>query len=314
MRRIGTFVAACAVAGGLWGCGWESDGLARLEDLFPRDVAEAAETATDVVADEAGEAPGDTVEDAADAAPEATGDATGDGGGELAGRWAFVFEQHGTLLVYLMTISDLFVGELSADGKALELTFCKEDVLIEESPGTPSTFGQTEMPAALVSALAAGKVAIPVPGDGTFPAVQAAWTWGVQLADVFHDAMPASASDAAVRDQDGDSHPGVTVHVLSPVVGDRYMARRVIWNLGAGAPTGSPAEWFQGALTFTCLSADDPTCLCEQVPLGATNKQLETAAPIDVDAGVPSSWRMRRVSGGYGCSDLLNDWPGILTP
>lgn len=288
----------------VYGCGWESDGLARLDDLYPREIA------ADIVAEELLET--DTI---VDQAGDVTGDEPGVGDieGEIApimtGTWAFVAEQHGLLFdLYRMTINDLFIA--SVTGNQISLSFCKQDVTFQDDPGV----GNSYLDEKTVASLGETSIIIPLSNKGTIEETTVIWTWGINP-EYKNCPLPASADEKAVWDQDEDGKPGVTVHVEDPK-GDRYMVRRVEWRLETGEQVGDiQMESLDGTLQFEPVDCTDPCktkCLVEQVALGATNSLLMTAAPICVDQDTPSYWRMRKLSESYDCKKLKEEWKTLF--
>ncbi len=256
-------------------CGWKTDGLARIEQLYPTPSADAGAPSTVDLG-----------------IPDCHG---------LAGAWAVELTQAGTISPlaepWKITITDLFLA--TSDAQAFDLTFCDEAVAIVTSTG-PSPFGQTQIPQALKSALAETPIAIPVSAGGSFQASNQVWLWGLRnMTNPLTDTLPTDASDARVWDEDGDGNPGVTLTILDPQ-GDRYMVRRAVWNFSAGQLTLDNA-WVTGGLSFTV----------DESVLGATNNLLLNDPAITPNPAT-SSYRMRCVGTTFTCTSLAQGYQAVF--
>jgi hypothetical protein len=261
-------------------CGWKSDGLERLEALYPTpQPVDAGTTPVDV------------------GTPRCSG---------LDGTWAVRLVQEATIsplgTPWKMTIIDLFLAQKSSAGTEMELRFCNQDVTIVAS-GQPSNLGKTEVPAALKAALYAAPVKVPLPGDGTFHAGDLAWLWGLEgLANPLTDPLPTKddyLGNPHVVDQDDDMQPGVTMHVLSPP-GDRFMVRRAVLSFAQGR-LSLDNLWLTGVLTSRI----------DESALGATNNLLLTPAPITVNAA-GTKYQFRCVGQTYTCASLERDHRAVF--
>lgn len=265
--------AVLVVALGAASCGWETDGLARLESLYPTPQPR----------------------DAGPSGPVDIGTPACNG---LDGDWAVRLVQKGTITPLLepwdITLNDLFLARRSADGTAMELRFCDQAVDILAS-GQPSTMGQTEMPAALKTALFQAPLSVPLPGDGSFEASEVVWLWGLSgLDDVKNGALPDKsnyASSPYVIDEDSDGKPGVTVHVLSPL-GDRHMVRRAVLSFAHGKLSLNN-QWLTGTLASRI----------DESALSATSALLMTPAPITIDPAA-TVYQLRCVGPTFSCDAL----------
>ena len=261
-------------------CGWKADGLERLEELYP--------TPQPV---DAGSGPVDV------GTPMCSG---------LDGTWAVRLVQDTTIKPLIdpwkMTLIDLFIAQKSSDGTAMELRFCNQDVTIIAS-GMSSNLGKTEVPAALKAALHDTPLKVPLPGDGTFQAGELAWLWGLEgLANPLTDPLPTKDNymgDPHVIDQDNDTQPGVTMHILSPN-GDRYMVRRAALSFAKGNLSLNNL-WLTGVLTSRI----------DESALGATNNLLLTPAPITVNAA-GTVYQFRCVGQTYTCASLERDHRAVF--
>jgi hypothetical protein len=261
-------------------CGWRSDGLERLEQLYPSPKpVDAGEAAFDL------------------GSPRCSG---------LDGRWAVRLVQDATIAPlgapWKMTIIDLFVAQRSASSAAMELRFCNQDVSILAS-GQATNLGRTEVPAALKAALAATPLAVPLPGDGTFRADELAWLWGLQgLSQPLTEPLPTRGDfmgDARVVDEDGDGQPGVTLRIVSPM-GDRQMVRRAALTFQQGTLSLNN-QWLTGGLTSRI----------DESALGASNNLLLTPAPITVNAD-GTRYQLRCVGEAFTCAALERDHVAIF--
>lgn len=261
-------------------CGWKADGLERLEELYP--------TPQPV---DAGTGPVDV------GTPMCSG---------LDGTWAVRLVQTGTITPLVdpwkITLVDLFLAQKSSAGTEMELRFCNQDVTIIAS-GMSSNLGKTEVPAALKAALKDAPFKVPLPGDGTFQASDLAWLWGLDgLANPLTDPLPTKDNymgDPHVIDQDNDTQPGVTMHILSPN-GDRYMVRRAAFSFAKGNLSLNNL-WLTGALTSRI----------DESALGATNSLLLTPAPITINAN-GTVYQFRCVGQTYTCESLERDHRAVF--
>ncbi len=282
MTRTVIFVAL-AVFG--TGCDWGVDGMKRLEEQYGAGGAE----------------------DTADAVPEDIpavdlGEISGEG---AAGTWLMRMELTGGMKVFAdpsdMVLTNLFLVDVPEDGGTASLSFCDQISAVD----IPGGMGETEQPAATRAGIGAIPVELSLDEGGAPTAQEVAWTWGIQdMEDPFTDALPESAEDPRVWDQDEDGHPGVTVHVVAPE-GDRYMVRRAIWSLGAGTPS-EDGLWISGGLTF----------VIHEGAIGASSPILESVAPI-IPSDEGNTWHWRKVAGagedsGWDCARLIDEHAGVF--
>ena len=265
------FVLALA----LGGCDWKSDGLTRLEELYPTRVL------TPIDAGATG--PIDL------GVPKCSG---------FAGTWAVRLVQNGTISplgeAWKIAVTDLFLSD--SDGQEFDLRFCDEGTTIVTSGGE-TNLGKAKVPDALKLVLGRSLIRIPVPPGATFNASDVIWTWGVKgLTDPLNEALPTrdDLTDARIWDQDDDGKVGVTLNVLAPM-GDRYMARRAVWAFAPGRLTFDNL-WVTGALS---------SAITENA-LGATNSLLLTPAPITAKPE-GTRYELRCVGETYSCASLSKD-------
>jgi hypothetical protein len=269
-------------------CGWKSDGLARLEELYPTPAGMDAGPLVPLCT---------MPDDPAAAAVQQSATCTG----LTAGKWAVRLVQFGSINPsnmgpWNLTLADHFLAVPSADKKSLELSFCAQNSTLTKLDGSPVALGATKMPDLTRVAIGKTPLLLPLPGDGTFHAVDVVWLWGVRgLANPLTDELPTDPNDAHVWDQDGDSNPGVTVHVLNPE-GDRYMARRSVFGF-APATIAADFGWIAGPLTSAVT----------EHALAASVSVLKTVAPITVRTECDSVYQLRCVEAGYTCDQLITD-------
>ena len=297
VRRMHLALALVACAG-FAACGWESDGLQRLEELYPSDLgtdlgqdlgtdagtdtSSASDAPTDVPADtqviDQGSDPGADTPDVgaidaiADAPADVPGDVPADTSGPkgLEGRWVVRVVQMGRMTPIVnetdVTVTDLFIGEVAPGSGKMALTFCDE--LQAVTPVDGSDF-LTVTPQKLKDALANAPIDLPLGAGGeTLPAAHVVWMWGLKGVGE-SDALPTDKTDPLVVDQDEDGFPGVTVHIAQPIEGDRYMVKRAIIDLAAG-DVSPEFFWVAGALQFKIdqKAVDaDPSFLKQDTPI-----------------------------------------------
>jgi hypothetical protein len=163
--------------------------------------------------------------------------------------------------------------------------------------GAELNLGQPKSPTKLKDALFATPFAIPVTGS-KLNDTQQAWLWGVQnLVDPLNDPLPTKQTymtSNTVFDQDTDGNPGVTVDVVLPA-GQRYMVRRAKLSFGEGK-LSIDNKWLTGTLSSSV----------EEIALGATNAQLETAAPLTMKND-QLRYEFLCVGATYTCESLIAD-------
>ncbi|HCF59003.1 MAG TPA: hypothetical protein DFS52_13555 [Myxococcales bacterium] len=275
------------------GCGWQSDGAARLEELYPSPPPTPPPATCAAREKQDGEPTGRQID---------VGDASCMG--LLQGRWAVRLVQRGSIAPlgedWDFNLTDLFIAELSEDKSALELRFCEQVTSIITGSGAIE-LGETRVPAKLKKVLHDRPVRLPIV-DGGLAAKDVVWLWGLgALADPLNDPLPKAPQkpgdpvDSRVRDDDGDGHPGVTMFIVSPE-GERYMVRRAIWELGKSR-LSEDSVWIQGELGFTI----------HEEALDANNPLLKMVAPITSGEDC-NKYELRCVGPSYGCEELAADF------
>ena len=283
MRRMALLFCALAVLGA--GCEWGVDGMTRLEQQYPSGEGLDVE---------------DRIPD--DVPSVDLGEISGEG---VGGTWLMRMRITGGMKVFTdpsdMVLTNLFLVTVPEEGDAASLTFCNQISEVD----IPGGMGETEQPEATRNGIGAVPVAVLLDATGAPTAQEIAWTWGIQdMTDPFTDPLPSGPEDPRVWDQDGDGHPGVTVHVFAPE-GNRYLVRRAIWSLGAGV-LSDDGIWMHGTLTFTI----------DEGAVGASSAILETVAPI-IPSDEDNSWHWRKVAGsgedaGWDCARLNDEYQGVF--
>jgi hypothetical protein len=274
-------VRLAAIALVLCSCGWKSDGLERLEELYPTKAPVIPDAGSTAVIDLG--------------TPKCSG---------FDGTWAVRLVQKGNISpigeAWGMVVTDLFLADSA--GQTFSLRFCDQQVAITTTTAA-TDLGRSKVSAELQATLARSPVVLALPGDGTFRATDLVWLWGLTgLASPLTDALPNKdnyAGDARVWDQDSDGKPGVTLGILAPA-GDRYMVRRAVWSFAPGKLTFDNL-WITGALSAAITESG----------LDATNALLLTPAPITPKAE-GSVYQLRCVGSTYSCGALAVDHPQLF--
>jgi hypothetical protein len=224
----------------------------------------------------------------------------------LGGRWALVEVMPGLAdlpivgHVELTTISALFV-DVTQSGSRLALSQTYVFVDVKMSPSVVTT----TVPEAFVSSLP-----VVVRPAELQPAIDG-WTLvskphtevrGAHLADPLHDSLPSSPSDPRVFDQDGDGHPGLTVHVrLAGVVsGNTYVVQRLTTALRGSV---DDASTITGTVYWTG----------EENVIAASNPLLKMSYTYTADAtSTDNVFVMRRVDGSWTAHTLRDHLSELL--
>jgi len=275
---------------GMGSCGWEADGYSRLEEQYQRDP-KAADPGAETTPDPGREDGGRDASEGADTPPIddlSPGEVSTT---SLEGSWIGRLVQQGNITPLFqewpITTTDWFVG--TATGDEITLRLCREVPVVHDED--PEMDFVTRMPDGTALALRERRpLRLRVQG-GTLPAQTVLWTWG--LADAADDTpgLPTKADDARVEDTDGDGKPGVTMEVVSPVAGFRYLVKRVRFTLSE-TPVSLDGVWLIGPLEYTI----------EEQPLGADPSSLKAVTPITPTEG--SFFVLRRVS-DLDCDALM---------
>jgi hypothetical protein len=117
---------------------------------------------------------------------------------------------------------------------------------------------------------------------------------GALLEDPMNDAMPTTADDPRVIDQDGDGQPGMTVFVSGIIDGALYVVQR---SISQGTGTVVAPGRVEGLFGW----------IQEQIVLGSDNPILDENVPqsgVDPDP-TKSFFIAVRVQEGWTCSDII---------
>lgn len=269
-----TAVAACER--------WESSGPDRLRDAYPLSCG--------------AEDPG-TAEGSDGTIQVASSD-------RVTGTWAARVVQRGRMAIpavcdaCLLTLEDLALVVVPSEGDSVLWRFCDQPMQMDTTPEDPTDppdpdAPHSTIPAALANAGVSTGVSLSMKATTRLPAHRVVWLWGVRdLDDPVHDALPQSSESPKVFDQDLDGKPGVTIQVVRPLQGERYMVRRAVWDL-AEASLSSDGLWLTGTLTFTI----------EEKAVGADNPLLTILAPITPETE-GNTVTLRRVPPDFTCADV----------
>lgn len=278
-------------------CGWKADGMSRLDELGAPAYTPASNGPT---------VPTGPVDIG-------TPDCT-----NLGGRWAVRLVQPGDIQplgydIWKLTVNDLFLADIDAAGTTLTLgQYCDQQSVLVQQNGQPVDIGKTEAPQALLDALTASALTIPLPGDGTVAASGVVWLWGLHnVTAPLTDPLPNASNyqgDDRVWDQDGDGNPGVTLRIVSfPGPGSRFMVRRATWTL---AP--SKLSFDNASITGTLTQHIEESVIGSLLDqTGKPNNNLSTAAPI-TPRTAGSVYQMRCVGTTYTCASLAQDQAALF--
>lgn len=274
---------------GLWslflfalGCGqWESSGPDRLRDAYPASCGQ--------------EDLGSQVPDGAIVVTPSD---------RVVGTWAGQIVQKGRMKIptvcddCLLTLTDFVLIVIPSDGQFALWRFCDQAMEMDTTPEDPNDPADplaphSIVPPALQNAGVSTVVTFDRKASETVPAHRVVWLWGVRdMPDPFKDPLPDSADSLFVFDQDQDGKPGVTIRVVRPIEGERYMVRRAVWDVGE-AQLSENHLWATATLAFTI----------EEKALGADNAMLTILAPITPET-TGNSVLLRRVPSDFTCADL----------
>jgi len=282
---IGVLLAVLAGLHGL-GCDWKTDGMARLDDLYPYPCPAADAVDTSAVPDQR------SAREITDApTPDAElGDTRP---ADLSGFWVMRMTLESKMDILggcEQTITNLFLVEIPEDQSTAVLTYCHQHVFLDAFG-----LGETKMPEKTDEALAKVPIVLELAEGGGIAPQNVAWTWGIKgMEDPLKDEVPTNVDDPRLWDQDEDGFPGVTVTVIEPD-GDRYMVRRAVWSLEESS-TSTDRNWLTGKLAFTI----------DHVAIEATAPILLTLAEIYDAVERPNSYVLKR-AGSITCKQLVED-------
>jgi hypothetical protein len=187
---------------------------------------------------------------------------------DLSGRWVLVEVMPAAIElpivghVELTTIVALLV-DIEQDGARLTLqrTYCFQDV--RTAPPLVTTVIPDRFIASLAPSSAKARLE-ETPGGWRFVQSPCVEVHGARLLDPGREALPASALDLRVVDQDGDGYPGLTIHVAIAGLlgGNAYVVNRLSTSLeGWLLEDGSIAGAVQWTSEQTMIGASDPLLL-----------------------------------------------------
>ena len=219
---------------------------------------------------------------------------------DLSGVWVFA-------QVIGDTVSLPFIGERARSTVNTLRTVITQDgeslTALERSCSTRVDYGtnlvQTTIPPEFLESMGVNERSGTlswVQRNGT-AVVEVVFPWDVQVAgaaldDLENDPLPAEPDDPRVIDQDGDGHPGVTVHVsiFGLMKGDIYVAQR---NRTRLVGTLVAPDTIRGTIEWTA----------EQTVLGASASWL-TQDQLGVPDFDRSFFIAKRISPGLDCSQI----------
>lgn len=287
MPKVSRTVFALASTVFFSACGWGSDGTPRLQDTYPSSCSNDFSCNC-------------SIQDAV------LGEVLGEG---ATGQWAMKVMQSGTFAPagdppWDITVTDLVLAtftDFSPDGSGMILTFCDQPSDID-THGNDILKPETVVPQALKDSVP--PLAIPFTdssASGIPAGTQVVWLWGITgLEDPANDPVPDDPNSPNAWDQDGDGQAGVTIEVLAPVPGVRYMARRAVWDLDEGI-LSEDGQWITGSLQFQI----------DEKGLGADPNVLNTVAPITSNE-TGNVYQMRRVHAQWSCDDMVAQYPTLF--
>ncbi len=220
---------------------------------------------------------------------------------DLNGTWAlqtvasrYVPATGLTSAFYTRTISVL-LADVTETGSQISLSaqYCNQ--YAED----PDALAHVVIPDAYVSSLApfvrTGTYAVDDSGTTVLTFPNFVEVEGAHLTDLAQDALPTSASDSRVFDQDQDGNPGVTIKLTGPVSGDLYVVQRQISELTGVATTVDRVSGHYGFTSEQVILDSNPTSL----------KALAAqTAIVDPDA-CDSTFTLVRVAAAAACADVL---------
>jgi len=225
---------------------------------------------------------------------------------DLTGTWA-VMQVTSDIVVYpfvgqkTRTTTLVLLVEMVQRGR--EVTVRETHCLADIDDGT--TMVRTEIPEAFLRSIQSVEqtaVLEPGPSGWTFSFPWGTAVHGARLADPLNDALPTTADDPRVFDQDGDGKPGITVRVniLGLISGQVYAVQRI-------------TKYLEGAVVTPDLIRGFITWRNEQVTIGASNPFLNTSGDAQVDPVRERSYFVAlRVPAGTTCEDLKARWRDLF--
>lgn len=281
----------------LAGCGWDVDGVDRMNEMYPKSDDGQPQDVIEDSAEQDIDSPDasghDTEDDVVATDTNPWPDVSYEG---IEGRWAARLVSKADMDVTLaqtkMATSDLFIAEGSAAG--LTLTFCDEIIDVESTDIFNTTTVTKE---ALRNAIAETPIELTVSGT-SIQAQQVVWKWAIGE-DIGDEApLPGDVNTTNYPDLDGDSHEGVTISVTfslygAETIGERYMAKRAKFDLAEGSMS-EDGRWISGTMSFAV----------EEKVLGADQGILKNGAAITPQTE-GTVYQFRRVDDQFDCAALV---------
>ncbi len=216
--------------------------------------------------------------------------------GDVEGRWAMVETQTArvtttTLGTVTQTSVSYYLADFSAE--SFSVTLC--DWLTDDETG----FATTRMGNNVLASLSPLVRSYQVTADGAGFKLTTSKGYalrGVELANIETDAMPTDGANASVRDQDGDSQPGITLVVQGLITGQLYVAHRHIAEL-------------DGALESDTRISGLTDWTTEQIIFGSNPSALKDENPVAVTDPDPSKshFVMVKVDAAASCTSIMAD-------
>jgi len=194
------------------------------------------------------------------------------------------------------TVSLLLVEATPAEAPGvfdLRLIICGIEI------GAETDLARTVVPDAFLASLPIVERRATLEADGAYRVDWLTQVHGARLADPENDALPTSADDPRVFDQDEDGRPGLTVRVTGLVDGEVYVAQR-----GRDRMLGRFVDdQVDGLVEWT----SEQTVLDAEVDL--LRMPVPTRPEADPEAHV---FGMRRLPAGSTCADVLARRPTLF--
>jgi len=213
--------------------------------------------------------------------------------GEVEGTWAMLEVQTALVTTELLgtttqTSKSYYLASL-ADGK-MTVTLC--DWATDDETGLTATRMGNKVLASLG----------PFERSYTTSEVSGAWKLsvdngialrGVELANPATDAMPTVDTDATVRDQDTDNHPGITLVVTGTIAGELYVAHRHQAALAGTLASDTHISGLTAWTTEQVIFGSQPALLANQKPVAVTHPDASK-----------SHFEMFKVEAGADCAAI----------
>ena len=266
MKKTITITLALVAGLFLWACDdFGTDGVDRLEKLYPTPQSDGDSEAAD-------------------------GDSESDGEqiGELTGRvWAahikFVANMtpKGFSTPWTATFDDLFLATMSEDGRKLSLRFCEQYGVIDSTLAP-----KTAVPEAARKGLYDKPIELRLGSGPSVEEQEVFWGWGLSDPE---NPLPADIKldNPRLYDQDDDGHEAMTVTILPKDW--RYIVRRDAWRLQRAV--ADEEKKIRGTLHFDM----------DERPLKASSSLYATAATLTEKDGGKSFYAMKCLA---GCDDV----------